>query len=161
VRIYLAATLPLLGQWLSSGEAQAETAHAVTPALREWYREADIDELEHAAATDAAAAALHLLAAAVDAPRRRVVVAADIDDAATRPASSQGRSVVTLAGPVPVTRWGSVLVDDDEARSVVVAAVAALAAAAAGDDDAQFVLDEATAHELGWYAVQEARYLVD
>jgi hypothetical protein len=42
---------------------------------------------------------------------------------------------------------------------VVNPAVAGLDAAARGDDDAQFALDEAQAHELGWYAVQELRYL--
>jgi hypothetical protein len=41
VRVYLPATLPLLRSWLDAGRATGATAYAVTPALREWYREAN------------------------------------------------------------------------------------------------------------------------
>jgi hypothetical protein len=161
VRVYLPATLPRLAGWLAQGAARlaqarpGDLAYAVTPTLREWYREADLDELEHAAQVAAAAGALDLIAADRATPRRRAVVAADIDDTAFAPASDRGRAAVTLAGPVPVSRWGSVLVDDLDAAAIVDAAVSALDAAAAGDEDARFALDEAEARELGWYAVQE------
>lgn len=159
MRVYLPATLPLLQRWLDAGEASVEAAYAVTPSLREWYREADLDELEHAAQADASVGSLELLDLDPGAPRRRVVVAVDVDDTALDPVSSRGRAAVTVAGPVAVSRWGSALVDDAEADLVVATAIASLAGAARGDDDAQFALDEAEACELSWYAVQELRHL--
>ncbi|HEX3824717.1 MAG TPA: hypothetical protein VHV79_09660 [Mycobacteriales bacterium] len=159
MRIYLPATLPLLEQWLEAGKAEVTTAYAVTPTLREWYREADLDELEHAAQLDASVGSLELLAADAGAPRRRVVVAADIEESAVTAAYGSGRAVLRLSGPVAVSRWGSALVDDPDADLVVTRAIASLAGAARGEDDAQFDLGEAEAYELGWYAVQELRYL--
>jgi hypothetical protein len=166
VRVYLPATLPLLKEWIAAGEAtprdpnEGAAAYAVTPALREWYHDADLDELEHAAAQDASVGSLELLAGAASGVQRRVVLAVDIDDQLVRPDPRQGRSVVTLAGRLPLDRWASALIDDADAEPVVVAAVAALQPAAGGDDDAQFALDEAEARELGWYAVQELRDLL-
>ena len=165
MRLYLPATLPLLEQWLAAGEARlgddgpAGIAFAVTPALREWYREADLEELEHAAQVAAQVGSLDLLALDADVPRRRVILAGDLPDELVTPVSDWGRAAVALAQPIPIKRWASALVDDSEAAPVVTTAVAALTAAAAGDDDAQFALDEAEAYELGWYAVQELRYL--
>lgn len=167
MRVYLPATLPLLERWLAAGEAlasgdgSADHGFAVTPSLREWYREADLDELEHAAQVDASIGALHLLAADPLAVRRRALLAVDVADESVRPDSSRGRAVVNVAGPVPMSRWASALVDVEESEAVVAAAVGSLERAAVGDDDAQFALDEAEAHELGWYAVQELRYLFD
>jgi hypothetical protein len=161
VRLYPSATLPLLGRWLAAGEATPATAYAVTPTLREWYREAGLDELEHAAQLDASVRSLELLAADPEAARRRVVVAADVGDDEVSPMTARGRAVVTVDRPVPVARWASALIDDPDADPVVAAAIASLAGAARGDDDAQFALDEAEAHELGWYAVQELHFLID
>jgi hypothetical protein len=159
VRVYLPATFALLQAWLTAGEAGAaeagSVAFAVTPALREWYREADIDELEHAAQVVAARASLQLLAGDRHTRRRRVVLAADVDEMLVRPDADQGRAAVRVSAAVPVRQWSSALIDVDDAEPAVVAAVDALGPAAAGDDDAQFVVDEAEAHELGWYAVQE------
>lgn len=160
MRVYLPATLTRLEQWLDTRSAGSGLAYAVTPALREWYYDADADELEHAAQVAAAAGALELLAADHAAPRRRVVIAADVEDSTVSPEPSRGRAVVTLRDPVPMSRWGSALVDDRNAALVVDAAVASLAAAADGDADAQFALDEAEAYELGWYAVQELPHLL-
>jgi hypothetical protein len=163
MRIYLSATVPMLLEWLEAGEVpvQVSEVYAVTPTLRESYREADLDELEHTASLDAAVGSLRLLAADASAPRRRVVLAAEVDDAVVRPAPPRGRTVVTVGAVVPVARWASSLIDDPGLDAVVNAAIASLDAAARGDDDAQFALDEAEAHELGWYAVQELRYLLD
>lgn len=167
MRVYLPATLPRLARWLDAGQAdldadgQGQLAFAVTPALREWYHDADLDELEHAAQSAAAAGAIELLAGDPDAPRRRVVIAADIEDAAVSAAPGRGRAAVVLAGPVPQQRWAAAMVDDPEASRAVMSAVNSLAAAKSGDDDAQFAQDEAEAQELGWYAVQELRYLLD
>lgn len=160
MRVYFPATLPLLRTWLAAGHAPAGTAYAVTPALREWYRDGDSEELEYSASLAAARASLDLLSDDVDAPRRRVVVAADVPDLDVAPVGTP-RAGVVVGVPVAVSSWASALVDDDESESVVSAAVTALGAAAAGDADAQFAVDEAEALELGWWAVQELGPLVD
>jgi len=53
-RVYLPATPAALAEALASGMVAAGPAHAVTPALREWYATGDLEELELAALTDAA-----------------------------------------------------------------------------------------------------------
>jgi hypothetical protein len=159
MRVYLPATLPLLAAWLAAGQAPPGTGCAVTPALREWYREGGQEEMEYAAQLAAARAALDLLADDVDAARRRVVVAADVADLDVAALGSP-RASVTIGVPVPVSQWASAFVDDPESEAVVSAAVTSLGAAAAGDDDAAFALDEAEATELLWWAVQELPALV-
>jgi hypothetical protein len=161
MRVYLATTFPLLGAWLVAGEAEAAgPAYAVTPALREWYREGAADELEAVAQDAAAAGSVELLAADLAAPRRRAVLAVDVDDADVTPFAGADRAAVRLGASVPKPRWASALVDAPDAAVVVATAVANLGRAALGDDDARFALDEATAHELGWYAVQELPHLL-
>lgn len=160
MRVYLPATLPLLAAWLRAGAAPPGPGYAVTPALREWYREGEEEELEYAAAVAAARAALDLLAADVEAPRRRVVLAVDVADLDVAPGGTV-RAAVTAAAPMPVAAWASALVDDEDAQSVVSAAVTSLGAAGAGDDDAAFAVAEAEATELGWWAVQELPHLLE
>jgi len=167
MRVYIPATLPLLRRWLAAGQAPAGPAQAVTPALREWYREGSGEEMEYVAQLAAGRVALDLLAADPDARCLRVVVAADVADldvALRAPGDSavddgRGRSAVVLGTPVPVTKWASALIDDEDTESVVSAAVTALGAAAGGDDDALFALDEAASYELSWFAVQELPHL--
>lgn len=159
MRVYLAATLPMLQRWLAAGQAPPGPAQAVTPRLREWYREGSEEEMEYVAQLAAARAGLDLLDADPDAPRRRVVIAADVADLDVAADESRGRAAVAVGVAVPVADWASALVDDEDADAVVSAAVTALGAAAAGDDDAQFTLDEAASYELGWYAVQELAHL--
>jgi hypothetical protein len=151
----------MLRDWVAAATATAAgAAYAVTPALREWYREGDAEELEHAAASLAAAAALELLAAADGAPPRRVVLAADVPDGECQP-DPEARGAVRLEGPVPSARWASALVDDNAAAPAVLTAVALLRDPAADAGDVDFALGEADAAELGWYAVQELGYLLD
>ena len=167
MRVYLAATLPILERWLAAGQAPAGPGQAVTPSLREWYREGSEEEMEYVAQTAAARVSLALLDADPDARRLRVVVAADVADLDVVPrtqgdsvvADAAGRSAVVVGVPVPVSAWASALVDDEDAESVVSAAVTALAAASVGDEDALFALDEAASYELGWFAVQELPHL--
>ena len=160
MRVYLPATLPMLARWLAAGQAPPGPGHAVTPTLREYFREGGEEEMEYVAQLDAARSSIDLLADDTDAPRRRVVLAADVPDldVAVEP-DGTGRSSVTVGGPVPMSAWASAMVDDEDSEAVVSAAVTALGAAAAGDDDAAFLLDEAGATELGWYAVQELEHL--
>ena len=155
MRVYVPATLPLLRRWLESGQMPPGRGFAVTPGLREWYREGEEEEMEYVAQLAAARAALDLLDADPDAPRLRVVVAVDVADADIAVDEVAGRSAVAVGTAVPVSTWASALVDAEDSESVVSAAVTALGAAAGGDDDALFALDEAASYELGWYAVQE------
>jgi len=167
MRVYLPTTLDGLAAAYLAGafDAVPLRAHAVTPAVREWYVSGDLEELEYAALTEAAEASLRALAAAVSIGRdpsfRRVVVAADVPDVAVRPRADElFRSAVSVAVAVPLEDVASVHVDESEAADVVSAAVAALPAADAGDDDARFALDEAEATELLWYDVTEIPDLI-
>lgn len=168
MRVYVPATLPVLARVRDAGALSAVeagqsgeriAAHAVTPAVREWYIEGDVEDLEYTALLEAAEAALALLAADPDAPRRRAVLAADVPDAMVTP-GGRFRSSVWVTGPVPVDRLVSVHVDEPEVADTVDAAVGALAAAEGGDDDAQFLIDEAEACDLLWYDVTELDHLV-
>jgi len=159
VRVYVPATLPLLRGWLDSGQMPPGRGYAVTPALREWYREGDQEEMEYVAQLAAGRAALDLLDADPDARRLRVVVAIEVPDSDVAIDEPAGRAAVAVGAAAPVADWACALVDDEDAESVVSAAVTALGAAAGGDDDAQFALDEAASYELGWHAVQELPHL--
>lgn len=159
MRVYVGTTLERLQALRQNGFAAPVQAHAVTPGLREWYVEGDVDELEYAAASEAARDALRLLAESPSAPRRRVVVAADVPDDVVR-AGGQAiddsqRSAVRLDEPLVVDQVVSIHVDDDVAVDDVTAAAAAVPAAEAGDEDARFTIDGADGHELLWYDVTE------
>lgn len=167
MRVYLPATAPVLHRLRETGELAAAdspalTAHAVTPALREWYAESDLEELEQAAFYDAERGSLRLLADDPGAVRRRVVIAADVPDSAVARSgvSDEDRSVVTVHGAVALAAVASVHVDDVDAVSDVTAAIGALPAAGRGDEDAQFVVDGAEGHDLLWYDVTELDDLV-
>lgn len=165
MRIYLGTTLSELAHLRADGIVPAGfAAHAVTPALREWYAQADLEELEYAALMHAARASLWLLLANPDAPRRRVVLAADVPEEQVGRDGGFGGGFeeptrVLLSAPVPLARVVSGHVDDLLAVPDVTAAVAALGAAEAGDDDAQFLVDGAEGHELMWYATQELPFV--
>lgn len=174
MRVYVPSTLSALAAAQQEGAVGAGlvaagtplAAHAVTPALREWYTEGDAEQLEYAALLDAAEASLRLIAADAGAPRRRVVLAADIEDASVRTAAGvspldEARSSVSVVVPVPLRAVVSVHVDDQEAEVDVGAAADALAAADAGDEEAQFVVDGAEGHDLLWYDVSELSDLID
>src|SRR5438874_10324273 len=104
MRVYLPATLPALTALKERGELVPDgEAHAVTPALREWYAEGDEEELEYVAFTRAAQAALQLLRHDPRAPRRRVVVSADVPTAGVAVLDRElGSSAVRLAAPLPL-----------------------------------------------------------
>jgi hypothetical protein len=167
MRVYLPSTLTALAVVHGEGSVGPAplTGCAVTPALRESYATADLEELEYAALTEAARLSLGLLPAEDPASHagvgcRRVVIAAEVPEHLVSPVPGEGRAVVRVDATVPVRRVAAVHVDDAEAEADVDAAVAALPAAATGDPDAQFVVDGAEGHELGWYATQEIPSLV-
>ena len=162
MRVYLPTTLAGLRAALDVGEVPAGTGYAVTPALREWYVEGDLEELEYAAGAAAARASLRLLADADS--DRRVVLAAEVPDTAVGPSPHSGllrdRAAVALVAPVPLRLVDAALVDDPAAAEDVRRARAVLLAAETGDDDAAFVVAALEDHELGWYAAQELPALV-
>ncbi len=156
MRVYLPTTLARLRDFVetrSVGPAGAP-AHAVTPMLREMYL-GDGEELEYLAQLHAATACLRLLREDPDAPSLRVVLALELPPGAVTAVDDAGPGSVVLTEPQSWDRVAAGLVDDPEASPAVRAAVLALPAADAGDDDARFLIDEAAAHELGWWATQE------
>jgi hypothetical protein len=166
MRVYLPSTLSGLAGILRDRKLEPAplTGYAVTPALREWYASADLEELEYAAMSDAAKDSLRLLAADPDAPSRRVVIVAEVPDDAVAyegggVVDGDDRAFVRVTRPVSFERIVSGHVDDAEAETDVRAARAAVAAADAGDDDARFIVDGAAGHELMWYATQELPHL--
>lgn len=163
VRVYVPATLPMLAALRASGQLGEgpTTAHAVTPALREWYAEGDEEELEYVAFTRAAQAALQLLRHDPSAPRRRVVVSADVASTALIQENVElGSSTVRLPLPVALKEVASIHVDGAAAAAEVAAAADVVEEALAGDPDAQFTVDGAEDHELEWYAASELNELV-
>jgi uncharacterized protein DUF6912 len=163
VRVYVPATVPMLAGLRAAGSLGTgpTIAHAVTPALREWYAEGDEEELEYVAFTRAAQAALRLLRHDPSAPRRRVVVSADVASAGLTAADVElGSSTVRLSEPVQLAEVAAVHVDVDAAADEVAAAAEVVEEALAGDPDAQFTVDGAEDHELEWYAVSELDDLI-
>ncbi|WP_433833764.1 DUF6912 family protein [Actinoplanes sp. CA-015351] len=158
VRVYVPATVPMLAALKAAGRLGEATtaAHAVTPALREWYAEGDEEELEYVAFTRAAQDALRLLRQDSSAPHRRVVVSADVPATAlVREDTELGSSTVRLPQPITLKEVASIHVDSADAAEAVEAAAGVVEEALAGDPDAQFTVDSAEDHELEWYAVSE------
>jgi hypothetical protein len=113
MRVYLPVTLPALASAHAAGAfTGVVSAHAVTPTMREWYVEGDLEELEYAAMTEAAEASLRLIAEADDAPRRRRGRRGGRAGRAVRPA----RRGASVGGPaladVPLDAVASVHVDE-------------------------------------------------
>lgn len=162
MRVYLPSTTAGLAELARTGELGSPplTAFAVTPGLREWYLDEDVQELEYAAMLESARAALRLLDADPDAARRRVVIAVDAADPAVSVRDDLDRAVVHLAEPVLLRHVASVHVDDADAETAVAAAARAVIAADLGDPTAQEAVDDAEGYELSWYASQEIEALL-
>lgn len=158
MRVYIPATVATVAELreaASIGQPPV-AAHAVTPALREWYAEGDDEELEYVAFNRAAQEALRLLHLDPAAPRKRVVISADVEPGSVTVVNQDlGTSAVHLNAPVKLSAVASVHVDASEAEADVAAAAEAVDAAAAGDGDAQFTVDTAEDHDLLWYAPEE------
>jgi len=163
MRVYFPATTRTLRELVDSGELGPAplTGFAVTPQLRAWYRDSDLDELEYAALLEAARGSLRLLDEDPGARPRRAVVAADVPDEEVTVRPDLDRAVVRVAVPVPMKLVAAVHLDGSEAEKAVAAAVAAVLEADLGSDDAKFVVDSAEGYELLWYASQEVGPLLD
>lgn len=163
MRVYVPGTARTLRALVDTGELGVPplTAFAVTPSLREWYVDDDIEELEYAALLEAARGSLRLLDEDPTAPRRRVVIAADVPDDVVTLRPDLDRAVVMISSSVPLRCIASAHVDGPEAEKDVAAAADAVLEADLGSDDAQFVVDGAEGHDLAWYATQEIAALVE
>jgi hypothetical protein len=163
VRVYLPATTDRLRALLVDGELGPGplTAFAVTPGLREWYLDDDIEELEYAAMLEAARASLRLLDAEPAALRRRVVIAAEIPEPAVTVRDDLDRGVVRVGESIPLPAIASVHVDDAQAETAVGVAAEAITRADLGDTEAQDLVDDAEGFELSWYATQEISALLE
>jgi hypothetical protein len=163
VRVYLPATSTTLRALFDSGTVGPAplTAFAITPALREWYRDDDVEALEYAAMAEAARGSLRLIDGDAAAARRRVVIAADVPDSAVTVRDDLDRGVVRVAEPVPLEVVASVHVDDADAETAVAAAADSIIGADLGHDESQERVDDAEGFELAWYASQELGALLD
>lgn len=163
MRVYLPATVSVLRVLLDDGDIGPPPlrAFAVTPAVREWYLDADVEELEYAAQREAAAASLRLLDTDPTAPRRRVVVVAEVPDEQVTARPDLDRAVVSVSGAVPLALVAAVHADTAEAEPTVRAAANVVLEADLGSADAQFVVDGAEGYELAWYATQEIGALIE
>lgn len=157
MRIYLPATTTVLARLSEDGVLGPEplTAFAVTPGLREYYLDDDIEELEYAAANEAARAALRLIAADPAAAPRRIVIAADVPDPAVEVRDDLDRGVVRIGVPVQLAWCASVHADDADAEDTVALAAQRIDDADLGDAEAEELVDDAEGFELSWYATQE------
>jgi hypothetical protein len=163
VRVYLPSSTVGLRDLVETGSlgGASTTAFAVTPGLREWYVDDDIEELEYAATMEAARASLRLLDRTPDAARRRVVFAAEVTDAAVTVRDDLDRAVVHIAGPVTTAQVVALHADGPDAELAVAAAAQAITAADLGDEAAQDTVDDAEGFELCWYASQEIEVFLD
>lgn len=163
MRVYLPATTGVLRTLLDLGTIGPAplTAFAVTPALREWYVDEDVESLEYAALSEAARASLRLIDADDCVARRRVVVAVDAPDSAVVVRDELDRGVVQLTDAVVLAAVASVHVDAADARDTIAIAAQAMIAADLGDAGSQELVDDAEGFELSWYANQEIAQLLD
>ena len=131
VRIYVPATLTLLGQYLGEGGIGPAPvrARAVTAWLREAWPEADEEEWEYAALMAAADDSAGMLGE--DDPPRRVVLAVDVEAVTER----EDSSLVEVDSAFGFALVRAVHADSEDIRG------------AAYDPDEH--------GDLGWYAVQE------
>jgi hypothetical protein len=161
--VYLPATNVTLRALLDSGELGPAplTAFAVTPALREWYVDDDIEALEYAAMVEAARGSLRLIDGDEAAARRRVVIAVDAPESTVAVRDDLDRGVVQVGEAVRLASVASVHVDDAEAQDTVAAAADAIIAADLGDPQSQELVDDAEGYELSWYASQEIAAVLD
>lgn len=162
MRVYLPATTSVLRRLVETSECGPAplTAFAVTPGLREWYVDDDIESLEYAAMLEAARASLRLLSADPVAAPRRVVIAAEPPDAVVAVRDDLDLGVVRVADGLSLRQVVSVHVDDHDAEPAVRAATAVIDAADLGDPDASDAVDDTEAFELAWYATQEIHTLL-
>lgn len=162
MRIYIPVTLSTLRQVVADRSVRPlrGVVFAVTDDLRLEYADADDEELEYLAMSDAARACLRLLAAADrDEPQLRVVISADAPS--VTPTPDRDRAAATISGSVPWSQIAAVHLDGADAADVVRAAAAVVDQADLGNGDAEFTVGSAEDIALAWYAPSEVAYLLE
>ena len=161
MRVYIPVLLSTLAQVVESKQVfpLGGLVFAVTADLRTEYPDADDEELEYLAMSDAARACLRLLAGAPWEPPLRVVIAADVQAAV--PAADRDRAAAIVEGAVPWRQIASVHLDGVETEHVVREAAAVVDRADLGDIDAEFAVGSAEDIALAWYAPGEVAFLLD
>ncbi len=162
MRIYIPLTLSRLREVVAAREVtpQGGVVFAVTDDLRSEYPDADDEELEYLAMSDAARACLRLLAAAPDDEAQlRVVISADVQTVVATP--DLDRAAASIQGSVKWKQIASVHLDGAEASDIVREASVMVDRADLGDDDAEFAVGSAEDVALAWYAPGEVAYLLE
>jgi hypothetical protein len=162
MRVYLPATSRILRSLADTGVLGSApmTGFAVTPGLREYYLDDDVEELEYSAAMAAARASLRLIDADPAAARRRIVIAADVADELVEIHDDLDRGVIRVASEVPIAWCASIHADEREAENIVSAAAMVIDAADLGDPVSEEKVDDTEGYELLWYATQEIEILL-
>lgn len=142
IRVYVPATMADLGTLQRSGRLAAESACAVTAALRGVLPNEDVEALEHEALLDAAELSVNCLARQAGVVRRRVVLAADLAPADVVEDPQVGVSGVRLRVPLLLADVVSAHVDET-----------------AIDSGAE--LEALADLDLLWFAVEEFPALLD
>lgn len=162
MRIYIPSTVNSLHEVHQLGEhgPAPVTAFGVTPAIREWYVNEEVEELEYAVFIEAAQASLRLLDIDPIAPRRRLVLSAEVAEERVTFHPELDRAVVRVVDPVRVAELVCIHIDGVEAEEVVSAAAAAVLGAELGEADAEFAVDSAEDFPLEWYDATELDSLI-
>lgn len=162
MRVYLPATTTDLAALRDDGFLPGPRPGCLaSQKLLDWYANSDLEEVEYAALLEAARLSLRMIDSDAGAARRRVVIAADVAAAAVEVDPDSGLASVRLREALSLAEVASLHVDDALAEATVTAAAAVVLEADLGSDDAQFVVDQAEGHELGWYATQELGPLLE
>ncbi|MDQ4038182.1 MAG: hypothetical protein M3313_07505 [Actinomycetota bacterium] len=162
MRIYVPSTTTELATLRDTEALRGpKRATAVTAELRAWYADPELDELEYLALLEAARLSLRLVDADPSAARRRVVIAAEVPASVVEPDPRTGRASVRLTRMLQLADVVALHVDGTDAEPAVTAAAAVVIEADLGSENAQSLVDDAEAHELGWYATQELGPLLE
>jgi hypothetical protein len=162
MRVYLPATSRTLRRLADTGVLAPApmTGFAITPGLREYYLDDDIEELEYAASAAAARTSLRLIDADPAAARRRVVIAADVVPESVEIHDDLDYGVVRVTVEIPIAWCASIHADEPAAEETVTAAAPLIDAADLGDPVAEEKVDDTEGYELLWYATQELEALL-
>ena len=135
------------------------TGFAVTPGLREYYLDDDLEELEYAASAEAARSHPAADRCRSGAARRRIVISADVTRVRRDSRRSRSRRGSGDAD-IPIAWCASIHADECAAEETVTAAAPLIDAADLGDPEAEEKVDDAEGFELLWYATQELETLL-
>jgi hypothetical protein len=146
MRIYIPATLPRLREIVEAGGLPPGfLAYAVTPALREWYTDGDVEELEY---VDRRRTGFAMPAGRRPGGRRSGWSCGCPDTALVHQPDGRGLAAVVTVSPQPDP--APLCLGSCRQRHAVDDVRVALGAVpdADGDGDAQFLLDSVEDHEL-------------